>query len=118
MPQKLFCYDRDPATQPEGVKHGVVFASPVASCLRYTSVALQGLLRAGYESKYCYFINTTGAVGLQIYHCPVTEAGSAKTMTSLLILPALLVKVLLIKQELSGEYNAFLFFILEMYLPF
>ena len=100
------------------MKHGVVFASPVASCLRYTSVALQVLLRAGYESKYCYFINTTGAVGVQIYHCPVTKAGSAKTMTSLLILPALLVKVLFVKQELSGEHNAFLFFVLEQDLSF
>jgi hypothetical protein len=71
--------------------YGVVFACPGTSCLRYTCVALQGLLRAGYESRYCYFINTTGAVGLQIYHCPVTEAGYAKTMTSLLILPSVLV---------------------------
>jgi hypothetical protein len=62
----------------------------------YTSVALQGLLLAGYASWYCYFLNITGAVGLQIFHIPVTKAGLAKTMTSLLILPALLVKVQLL----------------------
>ena len=81
----------------------MVFASRDTGFLSYTSVALQVLLRAGFESRYCYFINTTGVVGVEIYHFPVTEAGYAKTMTSLLILPALLVQVLLffIKQELS-----------------
>jgi len=66
------------------------------SFLSYTSVALLGLLLAGYASWYCYFLNITGAVGLQIIHIPVTKAGFAKTMTSLLILPALLVKVQLL----------------------
>ena len=73
----------------------MVFASPATNCLSYTSVALQDLLRAGYKSRYCYFINTTGAVGVQINHCPVTKAGLAKTMTSLLILPALLANVII-----------------------
>jgi len=86
---------QSPGTQPEGVKHGVVFASPYTNCLRYKSVALQGLLRADNKSLYCYFINTTGAVGVQINHCPVTKAGLAKTMTSLLILPALLANVII-----------------------
>jgi hypothetical protein len=62
----------------------------------YSSVELQGLLLAGYASWNCYFLNITGAVGLQIIHQPVTKAGFAKTMTSLLILPALLVKVQLL----------------------
>jgi hypothetical protein len=57
---------------------------------------LQGLLLAGYASWYCYFLSTTGVVGLQIFHIPFLIAGLAKTMTSLLILPALLVKVQLL----------------------
>jgi len=62
----------------------------------YTRVAVQVLLRADFESRYCYFLNTTGAVGLQIYRESVkVPEVKAKTMTSLLILPALLAKVLL-----------------------
>ena len=45
-------------------------------------------------SRYCYFVNSSGAV--RIYHGNKTVMGAgvkAKTMTSLLIIPALLVKV-------------------------
>ena len=39
--EKLLCYDQSPGTQPEGAKHGVVFASHGTSCLWYTRVAVQ-----------------------------------------------------------------------------
>jgi hypothetical protein len=41
VPQKLFCYDQGLGTQPEGAKHGLVFASQGTICLRYTCVAVQ-----------------------------------------------------------------------------
>jgi len=54
-------------------------------------------------SRYCYFVNSSGAV--RIYHGNKTVMGAgvkAKTMTSLLIIPALLVKVFFkIMQDLS-----------------
>ena len=94
VPEKLLCYDQRLGTQPQGAKHGVVFASHGTICLRYTCVAVQVWLRAGCESWYCYFLNTTGAVGLQPNYLAIkVPEVKAKTMMSLLILPALLVKV-------------------------
>jgi hypothetical protein len=42
VPQKLFCYEQCPGTQPEGAKHGVVFASPGTNWMSHTRVAVQG----------------------------------------------------------------------------
>jgi hypothetical protein len=38
------------------------FCHPVASFLSFTSVAIQGLLRAGHLSPYTGFIESSGAV--------------------------------------------------------
>jgi hypothetical protein len=38
------------------------FCRPVASFLSFTSVAVQGLLRAGHLSPYTYFVESSGAI--------------------------------------------------------
>jgi len=84
---------RAPANPPAGGEvGGTFFASPGTNFLRYTSVAVQILLRTGCESRYKKFNRKQGSVqlGQVLQSCLSSKKSMQKNVTDLLILLSVL----------------------------